>query len=412
MTAVVGISVIHDLCPLLSAVLWHRLPEMSSLHARVVNMTASRSTIYQGMDGLERALVDLVRVGARGHAAGVRQLAGRLMRAVPPVVSDADAFRAALHEALSAASPSAGLRFDSGAIPADTEGTHSLVHVDAVPLGDELVVDDRLDAQLREIVAERERCDELARAGVSASRTVLFCGPPGVGKTLASRWVAQRLELPLVTLDLASVVSSYLGSSGRNIKSALEFARSGPCVLLLDEFDAVAKRRDDDTDIGELKRIVNVILVELDRWPSTSLLIAATNHPQLLDEAVDRRFDRVVTFPLPADAERRTLLSNVSRGDVSAEVIDLAAATWAGHSHAVIMRFWDLCRRKAILDDRAMEDVVVSELVLQFPASESRNQLWRVAHERLGMSNRKIATLAGVSHPTVATAIRQARGAR
>ncbi|OZF26261.1 hypothetical protein CH295_27065 [Rhodococcus sp. 14-2483-1-2] len=375
----------------------------------VVNMTASRSVVYQEADGLERALIDLVRVGARGHAAGVRQLASRLMRAVPPTVSDAGAFRVAVHEALSAAQPSTGLRFDSGAIPADAEGTHPLANVDAMPVADELVVSDHLIAQLGEIVAERVRCDELARAGVSASRTVLFSGPPGVGKTLASRWIAQQLGLPLVTLDLASVVSSYLGSSGRNIKSVLEFAKSGPCVLFLDEFDAVAKRRDDDTDIGELKRVVNVMLVELDRWSETSLLIAATNHPQLLDEAIDRRFDRVLNFRLPGDSERKMLLSNANRGDVPSELVDLAAAMWEGRSHSVIMRFWELCRRKAILHDLALEQVVVNQLTEQFSTSESRNQLWRYAHERMAMSNRSIATLAGVSHPTIAAGIRQAK---
>ncbi|WP_170946113.1 ATP-binding protein [Rhodococcus sp. 14-2483-1-2] len=372
-------------------------------------MTASRSVVYQEADGLERALIDLVRVGARGHAAGVRQLASRLMRAVPPTVSDAGAFRVAVHEALSAAQPSTGLRFDSGAIPADAEGTHPLANVDAMPVADELVVSDHLIAQLGEIVAERVRCDELARAGVSASRTVLFSGPPGVGKTLASRWIAQQLGLPLVTLDLASVVSSYLGSSGRNIKSVLEFAKSGPCVLFLDEFDAVAKRRDDDTDIGELKRVVNVMLVELDRWSETSLLIAATNHPQLLDEAIDRRFDRVLNFRLPGDSERKMLLSNANRGDVPSELVDLAAAMWEGRSHSVIMRFWELCRRKAILHDLALEQVVVNQLTEQFSTSESRNQLWRYAHERMAMSNRSIATLAGVSHPTIAAGIRQAK---
>jgi hypothetical protein len=372
-------------------------------------MTESQALIYQEAGGLERALIDLVRVGARGHAAGVRQLAGRLIRAVPPSVSDAGAFRIAVHEALAQASPSNGLRFDSGAIPTDAEGLHPLVNVDAIPVADEFVADERLAMQLQEVVAERERADELARAGVSASRTVLFTGAPGVGKTLASRWVAQQLGLPLVTLDLASVVSSYLGSSGRNIKSVLEFAKSGRCVLFLDEFDAVAKRRDDDTDIGELKRIVNVILVELDRWPETSLLIGATNHPQLLDEAIDRRFDRVLRFPLPGRAERLALLRNAGQGEVSGEVIDLAAAMWEGRSHSVIMRFWELCRRKSVLHDAGLEHVVVSELIEQFPTSELRNSVWRHAHDRLGMSNRRIAALAGVSHPTVATGIRQAK---
>lgn len=373
-------------------------------------MAASKGTIYQEPGGLERALVDLVRVGARGHAAGVRQLAGRLIRAVPPTVSDAGAFRIAVHEALSAGSPSNGLRFDSGAIPSDAEGLHRLVNVDAVPIADDLVVDDRLAAQLHEIVAERDRADELTRAGVSVSRTVLFSGPPGVGKTLASRWIAQRLELPLVTLDLASVVSSYLGSSGRNIRSVLDFAKSGPCVLLLDEFDAVGKRRDDDTDIGELKRIVNVILVELDRWPETSLLVAATNHPQLLDEAIDRRFDRVIDFSLPSHHERSALLTNANRGEAPTEVVDLAAAMWEGRSHSVIMRFWELCRRRAILHDLTLEQVVVAELIEQFPTSDQRDRVWLHAHEQLGMSNRKIATLAGVSHPTVAAGLRHAKG--
>jgi hypothetical protein len=376
---------------------------------RVVSMAGSEAPIYQGPDGLERALIDLVRVGARGHAAGVRQLAGRLVRAVPSEVADAGAFRIAVHEALSAANPANGLRFDSGAIPMDADGLHSLLNVDAVPIADEFVADERLTSELQEIVAERERADELARAGVSMSRTVLFSGPPGVGKTLASRWIAQHLELPLVTLDLASVVSSYLGSSGRNIKSVLDFAKSGPCVLFLDEFDAVAKRRDDDTDIGELKRIVNVLLVELDRWPDTSLLVAATNHPQLLDEAIDRRFDRVLNFPLPGRAERRALLATANQGEVSIKVIELAAAAWEGRSHSVIMRFWELCRRKAILHDLALEFVVVSELIEQFPTNELRYSVWQHAHEELAMSNRKIATLAGVSHPTVATGIRQAK---
>lgn len=382
---------------------------MSVLSDTVVNMAAHASPIYQEPNGLERALVDLVRVGARGHAAGVRQLAGRLMRAVPPTVSDADTFRVAVHDALAAAHPANGLRFDSGAIPSDAEGVHSLVTVDPMPVADELVVDARIADQLQDIVEERLRAGELARAGVSVSRSVLFSGAPGVGKTLASRWIAQQLDLPLVTLDLASVVSSYLGSSGRNIKSVLEFARSGPCVLLMDEFDAVAKRRDDDTDIGELKRIVNVILVELDRWPETSLLVAATNHPQLLDEAIDRRFDRVIAFPLPGAVERLALLKNVSGEEVADEVLELAAEIWEGRSHSVIMRFWEQCRRRAILHELPLEQVVVAELIEQFPTSASRDRLWRHAHDRLDLSNRKIAALAGVTHPTVATAIRQAK---
>ncbi|TCK58324.1 ATP-binding protein [Curtobacterium sp. PhB136] len=369
-------------------------------------MSPSKDRTYHA--DLEQSVIDLVRVGAGGHAAGVRQLAGRLIRTVPDGVPDANAFRAAVHKALSASQPATGLRFDSGAIPADAEGSHRLAHVDSSPDGDELIVSARVTAELRELVAERKRADELARMGISLSRTVLLSGAPGVGKTLASRWLAQRLDLPLVTLDLASVVSSYLGSSGRNIRSVLDYAKSGPCVLLLDEFDAVAKRRDDDSDIGELKRIVNVILVELDRWPETSLLVAATNHPQLLDAAIDRRFDRVIEFPLPDENERRALLRQANTCGVSEATLNLTAALWEGASHAVIMRFWEGCRRRAVLNDISFDEAITAECVAQFPTASLRGEVWRHAHVQIGMSNRRIAGLAGVSHPTVAAGIRHA----
>jgi DNA polymerase III delta prime subunit len=373
-------------------------------------MRSDKAATYQyETDGLEQTVIDLVRVGVRGHPAGVRQLASRLLRSVPATVGDASAFRVAVHEALATVSPSVGLRFDSGSIPADVDGIHPLVDVDSLPAAEGLVVAEEVETELHDIVAERARADELAAAGVTLSRTVLFSGPPGVGKTLASRWLAQQLQLPLVTLDLASVVSSYLGSSGRNIRSVLDYAKSGPCVLLLDEFDAVAKRRDDDSDIGELKRIVNVLLVELDRWPDTSLLVAATNHPQLLDDAIDRRFDRLISFPLPGYGERYSLLSAANGNEVSTQGLKLTATLWEGWSHSAILRFWESCRRKAILHGLQLEEVVVSELLKKFSTSRVRNELWRHAHENLAMSNRRIGVLAAVSHPTVASGIRQAK---
>ena len=151
-----------------------------------------------------------------------------------------------------------------------------------------------------------------------------------------------------MSIDLATVVSSFLGNSGRNIRASFEYAKSGPCVLLLDEFDTVAKRRDDDTDIGELKRIVNVVLLELDRWPDTSLLVAATNHPQLLDPAVGRRFDRRIEFELPGQLQRRRILDHLVAGaDVDDhEILDLATALTEGYTGSDLMRLWQRIRRR------------------------------------------------------------------
>ncbi len=165
-----------------------------------------------------------------------------------------------------------------------------------------------VESELDSLLAERERADELFVAGLTPSRSVLLVGPPGLGKTLAARWLAEKLARPLLTLDLSSVMSSFLGKTGSNIRVVLDFARKQPSVLLLDEFDAIAKRRDDTAEIGELKRLVTVLIQAIDEWPADGLLVAATNHPELLDPAIWRRFDRVVEFPHPTEKELIQLL--------------------------------------------------------------------------------------------------------
>ena len=120
--------------------------------------------------------------------------------------------------------------------------------------------------------------------------------------------MAKELGIPLVVLDLATSISSYLGKTGANLRRSLDYARSTPCLLLLDEFDSIAKRRDDASDVGELKRIVNVLLKELEEWPLHSVLVAATNHPEMLDPAIQRRFDVVAQLQLPGKSERLAIL--------------------------------------------------------------------------------------------------------
>jgi len=377
----------------------------------MVSMPPRSASSYHSEDGIERAIIDLVRVGARGHGSGVRQLAIRLMRTVPPGIADPEEFRNDIHAALAGASAGTEVRFAEGTAPTDVDGAHRLADVDPAPQGSGLVLAAQSMEPLAEVVAEWENRERLEKAGVTLTRTLLLSGAPGVGKTMAARWLAGMLGLPLVSLDLASAVSSYLGTSGRNIKSVLDYAKSAPCVLLLDEFDAIAKRRDDDTDIGELRRVVNVILVELDRWPHTSLLIAATNHPQLLDPAVGRRFDRAIELPLPGTAERALLLRHLGTAvpDVDEAIIDVAAEATEGWTCSDLTRLWELCRRRAILQSSTTADVLLTELAHD-PQRTALNDAFLLAlKNRLKYSNRRIAGLVGLSHPTVAAALKRAQ---
>ncbi|MEO0857735.1 MAG: ATP-binding protein, partial [Bacteroidota bacterium] len=181
------------------------------------------------------------------------------------------------------------------ALPTDQDSRLHLVKFEpSVRLGIEPVWTEEVGKVLSDIIQERERADELAERGLLPTRTLLLTGMPGVGKTLAAQWISQSLELPLMTLDLAAVMSSYLGKTGSNLRSVLDYAAKTPCLLLLDEFDAIAKRRGDDVELGELKRLVTVLLQSVDEWPAHGLLVAATNHPELLDPAVWRRFDIVL----------------------------------------------------------------------------------------------------------------------
>ncbi|MFX5839347.1 ATP-binding protein, partial [Acinetobacter baumannii] len=124
----------------------------------------------------------------------------------------------------------------------------------------------------------------------AGAMSFLMYGPPGTGKTRLARHIATELGLELYVARLDGLISSYLGSTSKNIRALFDFAARTPCVLFLDEFDAIAKVRSDDQELGELKRVVNSFLQNLDTLGKHSIILAATNHESLLDAAVWRRF--------------------------------------------------------------------------------------------------------------------------
>jgi SpoVK/Ycf46/Vps4 family AAA+-type ATPase len=143
------------------------------------------------------------------------------------------------------------------------------------------------------------------------NNSLLLYGPPGCGKTTVAKYVAKKTNLPLVTVRLDGMVSSLLGSTAKNIRKIFDYASKRDCILFLDEFDVIAKLRDDKNDLGELKRVVNSLLQNIDDFSGNSVLIAATNHHQLLDPAVWRRFNTVLALDVPKSNERMLFLERL-----------------------------------------------------------------------------------------------------
>jgi SpoVK/Ycf46/Vps4 family AAA+-type ATPase len=146
---------------------------------------------------------------------------------------------------------------------------------------------------------EFRRGEEIRRRGLSVRSKMLFCGPPGCGKTLCAEIFAAELGLPLYVVKLDRLISSYLGETATNVRKIFEFARKQPSVLFFDEFDAIARARDEDGEHNELRRVVNSLLIFIDRIQPKGYLVAATNLDHSLDPAIWRRFDEVVWFDRP-----------------------------------------------------------------------------------------------------------------
>jgi hypothetical protein len=196
-------------------------------------------------------------------------------------------------------------------VPVEKDNRFSLADKTFPCVEDEIVfLSDQDQKIVSSFIAYINKKEKLERAGVPVNPTLLLYGAPGTGKSKLAASLAAALELPLVTARADALISSYLGSTSKNIRSLLEYAQSEPCVLFLDEFDAIAKARDDKNEIGELKRVVVSLLQNIDNLGDT-ILVAATNHVHLLDPAIGRRFHyKIELFP-PQKQVRLKLFSSL-----------------------------------------------------------------------------------------------------
>ena len=202
-----------------------------------------------------------------------------------------------------------------------------------------LEVENRIHRIEKEYVA-RER---LGHYGLKPRQKILFHGAPGCGKSMAAERIAWTIGLPFLKVRFEAIISSYLGESAANLKKLFESLHHFPCVLLLDEFDLIAKARSDrSTDVGEMHRLVNILLNLLEDYQAPGILVATTNFQGIVDQALFRRFDEIIELPKPGNEEMLKLLqltlSSVQTGNIHWTAIveklkDLSAAIVVKTAH-------------------------------------------------------------------------------
>ena len=214
----------------------------------------------------------------------------------------------------------------------------------------ELSLDKTVRDRLDRVIVEHRQRDRFTERGFSPLRKLLLVGPPGTGKTMTAAAVAGEFRLPLFTIRLDGLITKFLGETAGKLRLIFDALTETPGVYLFDEIDALAGERARDNDVGEIRRVLNSFLQFLEEDQGGSLLVAATNHPQLLDRALFRRFDVVIDYPLPTPEVVRALIKNrlasVKLGKISWSSIEKAAD---GLSHAEVTAAAERAARDAIL---------------------------------------------------------------
>jgi SpoVK/Ycf46/Vps4 family AAA+-type ATPase len=177
-----------------------------------------------------------------------------------------------------------------------------------------LVLRDPLKKRIQRIIHEHRQQAKLKSHGLSNRRKILLSGPPGTGKTMTARVLANELRLSLHTIQVDKLVTKFMGETSAKLRQIFDLIRDEPGVYLFDEFDAIGGERSLDNDVGEMRRVLNALLQFIEQDASDSLIVAATNKPTLLDRALFRRFDDVLTYSMPETEARRTLIENVLGG--------------------------------------------------------------------------------------------------
>ncbi len=224
----------------------------------------------------------------------------------------------------------------------------------------DLVVAPSIKERITRIIKEFTYKDKLLKHGLENRRKIMFSGPPGTGKTMTASIIANELRLPIYVVLVDKIVTKYMGETSAKLRQIFDFIEDIPAVYLFDEFDAIGGQRGKDNDVGEMRRVLNSFLQFIERDHSDSLIIAATNNLELLDQALFRRFDDVIHYQLPSDSEKTQLLKNRLNGNLSKEELKSLLTELAYLSHAEIDQVClDVIKASVIYDIPITFDLVV-----------------------------------------------------
>lgn len=216
----------------------------------------------------------------------------------------------------------------------------------------ELIVPEQLHQGIQRILREYRQQDKLKKHGLVNRRKILLTGPPGTGKTMTAAVIAGELHLPLHTILMDKLVTKFMGETSAKLRQIFDIIQTRKGVYLFDEFDAIGAERSMDNDVGEMRRVLNSFLQFIERDTSDSLIVAATNNRQILDQALFRRFDDILHYHLPESAQAKRLLENRLgnfKGKFSLDnIVDLTESL----SHAEITQACDDAIKETILADR------------------------------------------------------------